>query len=45
MVILNIIMKMDSYDEGHGFSKEENRMDLYRAMMGFLAQHLKKDEA
>jgi dipeptidyl aminopeptidase/acylaminoacyl peptidase len=36
---------MVKYDEGHGFSKEENRMELYRAMMGFLAQHLKKDEA
>ena len=29
------------YDEGHGFAKEENRMDLYEAMMGFLAMHLK----
>ena len=32
---------MVKYDEGHGFAKEENRMDLYRSMMGFLAQHLK----
>ena len=32
---------MVKYDEGHGFSKEENRMDLYRAMMGFLAENLK----
>ncbi len=32
---------MVKYDEGHGFSKEECRMDLYRAMMGFLAKHLK----
>lgn len=30
------------YDEGHGFGKEENRMDLYEAMMGFLAVHLKE---
>ena len=29
------------YDEGHGFAKEENRMDLYRSMMGFLAEQLK----
>jgi dipeptidyl aminopeptidase/acylaminoacyl peptidase len=29
------------YDEGHGFAKEENRMDLYEAMMGFFAVHLK----
>jgi dipeptidyl aminopeptidase/acylaminoacyl peptidase len=32
---------MVKYDEGHGFAKEENRMDLYEAMMGFLAQELK----
>ena len=32
---------MVKYDEGHGFAKEENRMDLYEAMMGFLALHLK----
>lgn len=32
---------MVKYDEGHGFAKEENRMDLYTAMMGFLAQELK----
>lgn len=33
---------MVKYDEGHGFGKEENRMDLYEAMMGFLAVHLKE---
>ena len=32
---------MVKYDEGHGFAKEENRMDLYEAMMGFLAEQLK----
>lgn len=32
---------MVKYDEGHGFSKEENRIDLYKAMMGFFAQYLK----
>ena len=32
---------MVKYDEGHGFAKEENRIDFYRAMMGFFAQHLK----
>ncbi|MDX1761684.1 MAG: S9 family peptidase [Christiangramia sp.] len=32
---------MVKYDEGHGFGKEENRLDLYRAMMGFFAEHLK----
>ncbi|NBC57154.1 MAG: prolyl oligopeptidase family serine peptidase [Bacteroidetes bacterium] len=32
---------MVKYDEGHGFAKEENRLDLYTAMMGFLAQELK----
>jgi len=34
---------MVKYDEGHGFAKEENRMELYEAMMGFLAQELKYD--
>ena len=32
---------MVKYDEGHGFGKEENRMELYKAMMGFLALNLK----
>nr|WP_243652245.1 S9 family peptidase [Mariniflexile fucanivorans] len=32
---------MVKYDEGHGFGKEENRIDLYKAMMGFYAKHLK----
>lgn len=35
---------MVKYDEGHGFGKEENRIDLYTAMMGFLAQELKYDK-
>lgn len=34
---------MVKYDEGHGFGKEKNRIDLYKAMMGFYAKHLKKD--
>ncbi|MEO1031606.1 MAG: S9 family peptidase [Bacteroidota bacterium] len=34
---------MVKYDEGHGFGKEENRIELYRAMMGFYAKHLKQD--
>ncbi|NND93936.1 MAG: S9 family peptidase [Flavobacteriales bacterium] len=32
---------MVKYDEGHGFGKEHNRIDLYEAMMGFFAKHLK----
>lgn len=28
------------YDEGHGFAKEESRIELYRAMMGFLSKYL-----
>ncbi len=32
---------MVKYDEGHGFDKEENRLTLYKAMMGFFAEHLK----
>ena len=33
---------MVKYDEGHVFGKEENRMEFYTAMMGFLAENLKK---
>jgi len=32
---------MVKYDEGHGFGKEENRIELYESMMGFFARHLK----
>lgn len=28
------------YDEGHGFGKEENRIELYTYMMGFFAKYL-----
>ncbi|GAB1857268.1 S9 family peptidase [Flavobacteriaceae bacterium MHTCC 0001] len=34
---------MVKYDEGHGFGKEENRIALYEAMMGFYAKHLKSN--
>jgi len=29
------------YNEGHGYQREENRMDLYKDMLGFFAKHLK----
>jgi dipeptidyl aminopeptidase/acylaminoacyl peptidase len=32
---------MVKYDEGHGFGREENRIELYKCMMGFFAMHLK----
>ncbi len=32
---------MVKYNEGHGFYREENQMDFYSAMMGFLAKYLK----
>ncbi len=35
---------MVKYDEGHGFGKEENSIDLYKAMMGFYAKHLRQKE-
>ncbi|WP_431123176.1 S9 family peptidase [Flagellimonas flava] len=35
---------MVKYDEGHGFGKEENRLELYKAMMGFYAKHLGEQE-
>lgn len=32
---------MVKYNEGHGFYREENRMDFYATMLGFLAKYLK----
>lgn len=32
---------MVKYDEGHGFSKEENQIELYKTMLGFFAENLK----
>jgi len=32
---------MVKYDEGHGFGKEHNRIELYQSMMGFFAVNLK----
>lgn len=29
------------YNEGHGFQHEENRLELYKAMLGFFAKNLK----
>lgn len=31
---------MVKYNEGHGFHNEENRFEVYKAMMGFFARHL-----
>lgn len=32
---------MVKYNEGHGFQREENSMELYGCMLGFLAEYLK----
>jgi len=32
---------MVKYNEGHGFVHEENKIELYNAMLGFFAKHLK----
>lgn len=32
---------MVKYNEGHGFAREENRMEFYNIMLGFLAQYLR----
>ena len=32
---------MVKYDEGHGFGKEENSIDMYEATLGFFAKYLK----
>ncbi|TDS11667.1 alpha/beta hydrolase family protein [Sphingobacterium paludis] len=31
---------MVKYDEGHGFGKEENQIEFYKAMIGFFSKHL-----
>lgn len=33
---------MVKYNEGHGFANEENRFEFYKAMLGFLAKHIKQ---
>ena len=33
---------MVKYNEGHGFQHEENKLELYRCMLGFLAQQFGK---
>jgi dipeptidyl aminopeptidase/acylaminoacyl peptidase len=33
---------MVKYNEGHGFSNEENRFEFYKSMLGFLAKHIKQ---
>ncbi|MDH6254255.1 dipeptidyl aminopeptidase/acylaminoacyl peptidase [Chryseobacterium sp. H1D6B] len=33
---------MVKYDEGHGFGKENNRIELYKYMMGFFAENFNK---
>ena len=30
------------YDEGHGFGKEPNRIELYKSMLGFFAENFNK---
>jgi dipeptidyl aminopeptidase/acylaminoacyl peptidase len=32
---------MIKYDEGHGFAREENRMDMYKCTLGFFAKNFK----
>ena len=34
---------MVKYNEGHGFGHEDNRIELYKCMMGFFAKHLKEN--
>jgi len=33
---------MVKYNEGHGYQREENRMDLYKCMLGFFAKNFAK---
>ncbi|MEO8773185.1 MAG: S9 family peptidase [Gelidibacter sp.] len=32
---------MVKYNEGHGFGHEDNKIEMYKTMLGFFAQHLK----
>lgn len=32
------------YDEGHGFGKEQNRLELYKYMLGFFAENFNKSK-
>ncbi|MCF8245080.1 MAG: S9 family peptidase [Saprospiraceae bacterium] len=34
------VLYMVKYDEGHGFHNEENRFEMYKAMLGFLGKNL-----
>lgn len=34
---------MVKYNEGHGFAREENKIELYKVMLGFLHHNLKKE--
>jgi len=33
---------MVKYNEGHGYGHEENRMDLYKSMLGFFAKNFER---
>lgn len=35
---------MVKYDEGHGFRNEENRIEFYKVMLGFLRKHMDKTD-
>ena len=34
------VVYLVKYDEGHGFQNEENRFEVYKAMLGFLCKYL-----
>jgi len=36
-----VVPYMVKYDEGHGFRKEKNQIELYQTMLGFLTENLK----
>jgi dipeptidyl aminopeptidase/acylaminoacyl peptidase len=35
---------MVKYDEGHGFGKESNRLELYSYILGFFAENFNKSK-
>ena len=41
----DIIPYMVKYNEGHGYFREENQMDLYKCMLGFFAKNFSADSA
>ena len=38
--LVTVIAQVDRVDEGHGFAKLENRVDMYSKMLAFFNRHI-----